>query len=165
MRSYNLLCTTFQLRFLSSLSGSYELETSNQVGCLLCIACPALHCRKEENRSFRTARSNVRKREFSDCRAGQCAGPASGAGLLVGSCCSSRHSLSFDRSSPLNFSPARPAWESDGFGLGHMGIYLGYIRIFPGHIRMFPGHIGICSRIFGQIGIFRYIARVLVFPV
>ena len=43
--------------------------------------CVALHCRKEENRSFRTARSNVRKREFSDCRARQCADPASGAGL------------------------------------------------------------------------------------
>ena len=40
----------------------------------------ALHCRKEENMSFRTAHSGVRKREFSDCRAGQCAGPASGAG-------------------------------------------------------------------------------------
>ncbi len=32
------------------------------------------------NVSMCTARSNVRKQEFSDCRAGQCAGPASGAG-------------------------------------------------------------------------------------
>jgi hypothetical protein len=32
--------------------GRQKLETSNQVGCLLCIACLALHCRKEENCIF-----------------------------------------------------------------------------------------------------------------
>ncbi len=44
---YNLLYTTFRLRFLSSLAGSNELQTSNQVGCLLCITVCCTAVRKK----------------------------------------------------------------------------------------------------------------------
>ena len=71
MRSHNLLYTTFQLRFLSSLSGSYELETSNQVGCLLCIACPALHCTAVRKKTGVFVRHEVMYENGSFLTAGQ----------------------------------------------------------------------------------------------